>query len=185
MVSELLEKISRALDEWGIPYMIIGGQAVLVHGEPRMTEDIDVTLGVSSDSLETVIRFVTSLGWEIMVENPETFVKRTMVLPCRDPQSGIKIDLIFSFSPYERQAIGRAVKIRFGSRFVRFASVEDLVVHKIIAGRPRDIEDARLVLAKNPNIDEKYLRSWLKEFEDATEIDYSARYNAISSSLRD
>ena len=26
--------------------MVIGGQAVLVHGQPRLTQDIDITLGV-------------------------------------------------------------------------------------------------------------------------------------------
>ncbi len=38
----------------------------------------------------------------------------------------------------------------------------DFVV-KIFAGRPRDIEDARTVLLKNPDIDVQYIRKWLKE----------------------
>ena len=32
----LVAGIGRALDEAGVPYMIIGGQAVLLHGEPRI-----------------------------------------------------------------------------------------------------------------------------------------------------
>ncbi len=46
MFEELLKKIGLALDENAIPYMVIGGQAVLLYGEPRLTRDIDITLGV-------------------------------------------------------------------------------------------------------------------------------------------
>lgn len=44
----LLAKIARALDGAGISYMIIGGQAVLLHGEPRLTREIDVTVGIDA-----------------------------------------------------------------------------------------------------------------------------------------
>ena len=43
MFKDLLEKIALGLEEAGMPYMIIGGQAVLLHGEPRLTRDIDAT----------------------------------------------------------------------------------------------------------------------------------------------
>lgn len=45
---------------------------------------------------------------------------------------------------------------------------EDIIIHKIFAGRPRDIEDVRSILIKNPNIDIPYIKKWLKEFEKAT-----------------
>ncbi len=35
--------------------MLIGGQAVLLHGEPRLTQDIDVTLGVGLDRLADLL----------------------------------------------------------------------------------------------------------------------------------
>lgn len=182
MVSNLMEKIATSFEGRGIPYMIIGGQAVLVHGEPRMTKDIDVTLGVSADSLEYIMQMAGALEWEILPEDPATFVKRTMVLPCRESLSGIRIDLIFSFTPYEREAIERAVVKRVGSTDVRFASAEDLIIHKIFAGRPRDIEDARTVLLKNPLIDRKYIRSRLEQLESAAQHDVLKMYDDIQSS---
>jgi len=48
---KILEKIATALDNHNIPYMIIGGQAVLLYGEPRLTRDIDVALGIDVDKL--------------------------------------------------------------------------------------------------------------------------------------
>ena len=35
--------------------MIIGGQAVLLYGEPRLTRDIDITLGVNANYQEEEI----------------------------------------------------------------------------------------------------------------------------------
>jgi uncharacterized protein (DUF1330 family) len=40
----LLSRIGKALDKFGIDYMVIGGQSVLVHGEPRFARDIDVVM---------------------------------------------------------------------------------------------------------------------------------------------
>jgi hypothetical protein len=51
MFAEHLAKLARALDARKLPYMLIEGQAVLVHGEPRLTRDMDVTLVVETDKL--------------------------------------------------------------------------------------------------------------------------------------
>jgi hypothetical protein len=90
-----------------------------------------------------------------------------MVLPALEERSGIRVDFIFSFSPYERQAIGRAVDVKISRSSVKFGSLEDIVIHKIIAGRPRDLEDIRSILLKNPQYDSGYIERWLKEFEDS------------------
>lgn len=48
---------------------------------------------------------------------------------------------------------------------VPFASAEDLILHKLFAGRPRDIEDAAgVVRRKGPELDWDYLRTWAGEF---------------------
>lgn len=129
MFAALLERVARKLEELGVPYMVIGGQAVLLHGEPRLTRDIDITLGTDTGGLDPVLDLAKQEGWKVLVENPSEFVSRTMVLPCLDTQSGIRLDLIFSTSEYERQAIGRVQRQRVGHTEVRFASVEDVIIH--------------------------------------------------------
>jgi predicted nucleotidyltransferase len=167
MFEDLLERLASALDRAGIRYMIIGGQAVLVHGEPRLTRDVDVTLAVDTDRLSDVVDAMTGIGLRPLVD-PESFTRKTMVLPCADLGSEIRVDLIFSYSPYERQAVERAQSIRIGGSDVRFASVEDLVIHKVLAGRPRDIEDVVGVMRRNPAADLVCIRSVLAEFAAAT-----------------
>jgi hypothetical protein len=88
-----------------------------------------------------------------------------MVLPVLEKSIGIRVDFIFSFTPYEAQDIGRAKKIILAGQEVCFASLADLILHKLFAGRPRDVEDVRTLILKNPGIDISYIRRWLKEFD--------------------
>jgi len=96
--------------------MIIGGQAVLLYGEPRLTRDIDITLGVNIDRLDTLLDMIRQLGIKPLAGDVETFVRKTMVLPALDEATGIRVDFIFSFTPYEAQAIERARKVRILDR---------------------------------------------------------------------
>ena len=179
MFEKVLEKIALALDDGRIPYMIIGGQAVLLHGEPRLTRDIDITLGATVDKLDVVLKIAKKIGLNPLVD-PETFTRETMVLPCEDPQTDIRVDFIFSFSTYEQQALERSVSVKMGRSQVKFATPEDLVVHKVLAGRPRDLEDVKSVLIKNPKIDFKYIRTWLEEFENTIKEPLLERFNTIA-----
>ena len=165
MFERLLKKIATHLKKASIPYMVTGGQAVLLYGEPRLTRDIDITLGIGAEELSKVKKISRIVGLKILVKNDKNFVAKTMVLPVLDRESGIRIDFTFSYSPYERQAIERAKEIQLGRTSVRFASLEDLVIHKVIAGRPRDLEDVRSVLLKNPKHDSHYIEKWLAEFD--------------------
>jgi hypothetical protein len=179
MFAALLEKIASALDRAGLPYMVIGGQAVLRYGEARLTRDIDLTLGVDVDRLPDVLLVTAECGFDVLVD-PEPFVRETMVLPCRDPGSGIRLDLVFSFSPYEREAIARALPVTIGATPVRFAAVEDLVIHKIIAGRPRDLEDVRGILLKNPGFDMAFVDEHLDAIGSAVGEPYHERFREVS-----
>lgn len=175
----LLERIAQGLDSRSIPYMVIGGQAVLVYGEPRLTRDVDVTLGVGPEKLPSILQWVDEIGWHVLVDSPADFVARTFVLPCADPSSGIRIDLVFSLSPYERQAIQRARSVKVGNATVRFAAVEDLIIDKVVAGRPRDLEDVRSILRKRPALDVNHVRTWLAKIDSSQEAELIARFEEL------
>ncbi|NPA90657.1 MAG: nucleotidyltransferase family protein [Chloroflexi bacterium] len=174
----LLTALVRTLDKARLPYMVIGGQAVLIYGEPRLTRDIDLTLGVSPEALPRVLQVAQELGLRPLVEDPEAFVRRTWVLPTLHPPSGLRVDFIFSWTPYERQALQRARAIPIEGYPVRFASPEDVVIHKLLAGRPRDLEDIRTILRKQ-ELDTAYIRSWLAQFEQTLQRPFVARFERI------
>jgi len=133
----LLAKISNALEENNIPYMVIGGQAVLIHGEPRFTRDIDITLGIDTNQVERIFKIAHELSLKPIEDATEAFVKRNALLPVEEQETKIVIDFIFSFLPYERQAIQRARPIFIGTAPVRFATAEDTIIQTLCRATPR------------------------------------------------
>ncbi len=168
-MSNLLIQLAEALDNAAITYMLIGGQAVLVYGEPRLTRDIDLVLGLTPDALSRILNLTQELDLHVLVEDQQDFVHRTWVLPTLHTATGLRVDFIFSWTPYEQQALGRARELLIEGYPVRFAAPEDVIIHKILAGRPRDLDDVRGILRKQA-LDIPYVRQWLKQFEASLEI---------------
>lgn len=73
MLNKTLFSIVNILNEYSIPYMVIGGYAVLYHGHARFTEDIDIVLGIDVSQLKKVLKAVSS-KFICRPENPEEFV---------------------------------------------------------------------------------------------------------------
>lgn len=161
----LIARVAGELEARRLPFMLIGGQAVLLHGQPRFTEDIDITLGVGPSAAPTVQAACEALSLEPLPADVEAFVRDTFVLPALHAESGIRVDFIFSTTQYERQAIERANRVEVGNAEVPFATVEDLILHKLFAGRPRDIEDiVGVVRRKGADIDWGYVEHWADRF---------------------
>lgn len=48
---------------------------------------------------------------------------------------------------------------------LKFASCEDTIIHKMFAARARDLEDVRILVAKNyKKLNMAYITKWLKDF---------------------
>jgi predicted nucleotidyltransferase len=170
VITTLIKRVARRLDEDKIPYMIIGGQAVLLYGRPRLTRDIDITLGIDTDQFPIMAGICNDLGLETLPDDPESFAEQTKVLPTEDPGSRVRVDFIFSFTPYEAQAIDRAQTVLMDGYPVRFAACEDVIIHKMIAARAIDLEDVRHMLSRNRGrMDYDYMRRWLSEFSGLPE----------------
>jgi hypothetical protein len=178
MFTRLLEQLALSLDQARIPYMIIGGQAVLLYGEPRLTKDITLTVGVDLDRLPDLEAVASALSLKPLVD-PKTFTGQTMVLPCEDPESGIRVDFILSHSPSERGALERVRTVTMGQAQVRFASLEDLIIHKMVAGRPRDLEDIVSLVRKNHRMDHSYLERWLEQFSTTLHEPFVDRWKKL------
>ena len=71
MIAALIKRLVQHLDRRKVPYMIIGGQAVLLYGRPRLTRDIDITLGVDTDHFATIDELCKDADLRILVDNPE------------------------------------------------------------------------------------------------------------------
>lgn len=152
LYEELLKKIAVEFSEQKIPYMIIGGMAVGVHGEERFTRDIDITLGCDINELDKILSSLKKLNLVSKVENVKDFVSKSLSLPTTEINTNQDVDFIFSFIDFELDAIRDGEKIIIEGVSVNFISKENLVVLKLFAGRPQDLADARSVILKNEDL---------------------------------
>jgi len=186
MVSELLAELSRGFEQAGIPYMIIGGQAVLIYGRARFTEDVDVTIGVAPSRFQEISKIIARMRLvPVDVGMPvQEFVNASMLFPCVHTPSGMRVDIAFSILEYERQAIVRGRLVEVAGQNVRFAAPEDVVVMKMIAGRPRDVEDVKAIYLKNRNqLDLLYIRHWLTNYSAELAEPFIGDFNNLTREL--
>jgi hypothetical protein len=168
LLERAVVEIAAALESMKIDYIIVGGIANAVWGEPRATIDVDVTVVVENPELAAAIARLTH-SFKPAIPDPEAFVRRTRVLPL-DTADGIRIDIIFALMSFERDAVGRAVSVMFGDRFVRVVTPEDLLLMKIISDRPRDLADAEALTRRRlDTLDRAYLEPRIREFAESLE----------------
>jgi predicted nucleotidyltransferase len=89
-------------------------------------------------------------------------VRETHVLPVVTSQ-GVRADIVFGVLPVEKELVERAKPKALAGGDVRVASVEDLILMKLISERERDLEDARRLLRRfRGTIDREYLKERLE-----------------------
>lgn len=162
-----LEKLQQWLNSKQIPFMVIEGVANFVWGEPRLTQDIDVSVQVPEEKFEELVADLSKV-FQILPSDPADFIKTTRVLPL--DVEGIRIDLILAGLEYEKAAIKRASSVELGGLRVRVCTAEDLIIHKAISERERDWEDIEgILLRQGSKLDRSYLIKWLEDFSRALE----------------
>ena len=184
--AKLLCRLSEAFRKAGIPYMIFGGQAVLIYGEPRFTQDIDVTVGVGPQEAGVVLAVIKKLKLQTLVDRVAEFLSETFVLPVREPKSGIRIDIVFALSGFEQEAIESAVEVSISGKPVKFVRREDLLILKTIAGRPRDIEDIAGILAKKKLSPSslKHVLFWLQAYDRELDQGFESKFLEVFKSSK-
>ncbi len=154
----------------------------MLYGEPRLTKDIDITIGLNIDALDKIVTIMGEISLQPLPKALQQFVRQTMVLPLVDSQSNIRVDIIFSFSPFEQDAIQRANPVVLDHTTIKFVSLEDLIVFKMFSGRPRDLEDVSTILIKNPNADTEFIKRQLETLS-YEEKDFAKAFARVLNSI--
>ena len=161
-----MQALAACLESRGIRYAIFGAQAARRYGLSRPTPDIDVLLGLEPSERLVLRALLDDLGWHVRwwrltLLNPRTHQGRVPGVLVYDPVNGVKVDILLTFMPYDRQALERAPHLPHGRIPVRFASLDDVVVTKVLAGRRQDMKDAQELLMKHRDVDRAYIKHWL------------------------
>ncbi len=162
-----LTDLARWFEAAQAPAMIIGGVAASVLGRPRLTQDIDALVIMPETNWARAISDAASYGFVPRIDGALEFARRSRVLLLRHSDSAINLDIALGSLPFEEAAIGRSTVHDVGGVRLRLPRVEDLLVMKAIAGRPKDLEDIHGLLAAHPRADFAEARRWIKEFATA------------------
>lgn len=151
-----------------IRYAILGGVAVSVYGEPRLTADIDINIIFDKKRIPEFLKSARGFHFYPVFRKAAKIAQKTGVLPLAFKGKGAfgKIDVIIAENPLEYAAIKRSRIKKLNSMNLRIVSPEDLIIHKITSTRPRDIEDLNSILMRQKGkLDIGYIRAWLKKID--------------------
>lgn len=165
-----------------IPYALIGGIAVQMWGEPRYTQDVDVTIVLDQNKEDAVLLALVQ-RFKPRISDAVTFALKNRVLLLKSDFS-VNLDISLGLPGYEEEIIARAAycDLGRGMRGIRICSAEDLIVMKIIAGRPRDIDDVETILIRQKNtLDVDYVKEKLEDFTSLLETsDLCLKFDELS-----
>jgi hypothetical protein len=146
----LLLRVTKALDRARVPYALVGGFAVALHGAVRGTVDVDLVIRLQETALRRTEKVLNALelhsrlpltAYEVFRFREEYIRNRnllawTFINPSRPSEI---VDIILT----EDLAGMQVKKIAFQNQTVRVASIADLIRMKQGTGRPQDREDVK------------------------------------------
>jgi hypothetical protein len=166
--ADLLAALAGVLSRLRARWYVFGAQAVMLWGRPRLTADIDVTVRMDPEEPERLVEALEARGFSLRVGEAPDFVRRARVLPFLHAASGLPLDLVLAGPGLEEIFLSRALPVNIGDVVVPVICPEDLIATKILAGRPKDVDDVRSVLRERfSTLDLESIRSTLVLLEGA------------------
>jgi hypothetical protein len=157
---------------WG--FCFIGGVAVQRWGEPRLTQDVDLTIltgfGNEARHIDALLEEYASRR-----EDAREFALAYRVLLLVSSH-GIPVDVALGAVPFEERAVARATPFDVGEgASLLTCSAEDLVVFKVFAGRDKDwLDVAGIVARQGGSFDETLILAEVVPLLDLKETPESA-----------
>jgi Nucleotidyl transferase AbiEii toxin, Type IV TA system len=185
-VAELLAQLRRALAALGVRWFLFGAQAAILHGVARLSADVDVTVDLGARSSTELVNGLAEAGFDLLVSDVDRFVETTRVLPFVPRTSRIPVDVVLAGPGLEEQFFRDAEERMVGGTLIPVASAEDLVSMKVLAGRPRDLDDvAAIVHVRRHDLDLDRIRTTLRLLEGALDRrDLVSELEKIIASVR-
>jgi hypothetical protein len=148
-------------------YLLYGGMAAALWGEPRYTEDVDIVLFLAEREAYRFLRSAATRGFAV---EEDLAIQQIQIsgwarLPFGDRDSPWHLDMTLGDSPFDRSALQRRRQVPIFGRPIWVASPEDLIIYKLVSGRDRDLPDA-LSVARRQSLDATYLRHWAEWWHD-------------------
>jgi hypothetical protein len=176
-VLQALRHVWLAIAPLDLPVAVVGGIALAAWKHVRATRDIDILLGIGEEDLDRVLQRLLAAGVRPKRTPPVTSLGRLeLVQLLYEPPEAfmdLQVDLLLADSPYHRVALARRVRTVLPDLDVEIAvlACEDLILHKLLAGRIIDLADTvALLRANHQTLELEYLNRWATSLEIDREL---------------
>jgi hypothetical protein len=120
--------------------VLIGGYAVIFHGRPRATKDIDLLVATDDENRAALGEALALFGAPADIISAARNLKPTEVLYFGI--SPLRVDLLGSASGIDFEGVhARSVTAILDEVHVPVIAIDDLIANKRAAGRPQDLAD--------------------------------------------
>ena len=140
-------QVQHFCEEHGWRFCVIGGIALQRWGEPRVTQDVDVTLLTGFGGEESYVDALLE-QFRPRMEGARDFALQRRVLLLQTV-AGVGLDVALAGLPFEERVVQRSSVGQFSPQlWLRTCSAEDLIVMKAFADRTRDWDDIENILVR-------------------------------------
>jgi hypothetical protein len=123
-----------------IKYLVVGGYAVIKHGAPRFTGDIDVWIDTEEQNAKRVYQALVDFGAPVSTLTYKDFMAEGFFFQMGIPPN--RIDILMSLKDMSfKECFENKVFSKLDIGEVPFISKPDLIKAKKIAARPKDLAD--------------------------------------------
>ena len=168
------------LQSRSFPHALVGGLAASIRGRTRVTEDVDFVVACSVDQAIELAESLKGQAFTPLFPEFESIIRRSFILPLRHQDTGVPVDLAIGVSGLEQQVVSRATHVTIGDRQFAVATAEDLLVMKVLAGRPQDDQDIKgIVKVGGDSLDWDYCLRIAEQLQQAVAIDMVERIHKL------
>jgi hypothetical protein len=133
-------ELCRLLSAHRVEFLLIGGQAVIAHGYPRLTKDMDLWVRPTSDNGSKILAALQDFGTPLPDFTPARFVDpATLLMLGRDP---FRIDVLTHIPGIDFEtAWQRRGSVTLDGVTIPLIAKQDLIANKKASGRLQDLAD--------------------------------------------
>lgn len=165
-LTQLINTVSRHLQNQKIPHVLVGGVAVAIWGRPRATEDIDMIVDLREEHLGPLQSYLQEHGIKMNADKAQRAVKQGTTFPLYDNWSIHWVDVRAPARPIDRITLERADLVELSGEKVPVATAEDTLLGKLLAGGSQDLLDAKSILLRRAEqIDLPYIENRVRELD--------------------